>query len=282
MDGLGIEAMKNAILLVFGTLMVLFGTTSVLFYLKMDSNFFNATGGLLSTFTEPSNPPSPSVAKKHFRGQIFIVTRGGESVPLGGIIVSFYTLQHFQEVLPGIYQKIGKDVANLAPVYEAKVKAQDAALQAYEKISARHPHSDKALNALGRAEDEHAEWVKAYFALVYMTNAQAYANALPNPYVTSQTSPDGKFNLEVSTELPLVATACADRQIGQKTENYCWFITMDGSKEIFLNNHNKFGSGSPDSAIPMPELPDTCENKCVREVEALKSAYAQFSMSLTP
>ncbi|KPU61307.1 hypothetical protein AN403_5319 [Pseudomonas fluorescens] len=274
--------MKNTMLFVFGTLMVLFGTTTVLLYLKVDDNMFTAAGALPSTFIDPSSsPPNPPLAKKYYRGQIFIVTRGGESVPLGGVIVSFYTHKQFQEVLPGIYQKIGKVVAEFVPVYEAKVKAFNASWQAYEKINATK-NWNKTHKAMKVANEKQAERIAAYYALHYISSAQAYANALPKPYVTAQTAADGKFNLEASAEPPLVATACATRQLGEKTENYCWFITMDGSKEILLNNHNTFGRSSSDSAIPMPELPIPCQANCEMEVEAIKDAYALFSTSLTP
>ncbi|MNF43389.1 hypothetical protein D3C84_244700 [compost metagenome] len=275
--------MKNALLFVFGTLMVLFGAITVLLYLKVDDNLLNKDGGLLGRFTDRSSTsPSPMVTKKNFRGQIFIVTRGGESVPLGGVIVSFYTHQQFQELLPSIYQKIGKDVKELLPVFEARDKAANDAHKVVLKLDAKAPFSvfSKAVKGWNKTLEGR---ISIYNALISKTNAQVYADSLPKPYITAQTAPDGKFILDVSTDDSLVATACASRQLGENAENYCWFITMDGTTEVFMNHHNMFGMRSPDSAIPMPDLPLTCgEYTCSKYVEAIKDAYALFMTANAP
>lgn len=280
---LGIEAMKNALLFVFGTLMVLFGATTVLLYLKVDNNVLNKDGGLLRTSSDrSSSSPSPMQVEKNFRGQIFIVTRGGESVPLGGVIVSFYPSKQFQELMPSIYQKIGNDVKELLPVFEARDKAANDAHKIVLKLDKKAPFSalSKAVKGWNKGLEGR---IAIYNDLISKTNAQVYVDSLPKPYITAQTAPDGKFNLGVSTDDSLVATACASRHLGDKDENYCWFITMDGGTEVFMNHHNMFGMRSPDSAITMPNLPPECgENNCYQYVEAIKDAYALFMTANAP
>ncbi|MGH8601338.1 MAG: hypothetical protein ACREXR_00700 [Gammaproteobacteria bacterium] len=268
--------MKNILLFIFGTLMVLFGATTVMLYMKYD-------GSLLSNLaSSTTSAPSPLVTKKNFTGQIFIVTRGGSSVPLGGVVVSFYTQKQFNSLLPAIFRTIGAEVGALMPLLKEKQKAEREAYNAYANLSDK-VSLDKSIKVGKIWDKKEREREEVYYALLFKTNAEVYANALPKPYVTAQTDPNGKFNLSFSTDNPLVATACASRHLGEKTENYCWFVTMDGSKEVFFNNHNMFGMYSSDAAIRMPELPMDCTmTQCANAVSALEDAYSPFFTAATP
>lgn len=251
--------------------MVAFGATTFMLYTDQNGNPFISMMNSLSEVTK--KVPK----KKTFSGQTFIVTRGGDSVPLGGVIVGFYTQDQFSKYKIKMYTSIGSEVARLVPEFEKKHKEETEASYAWVKLQ------DKAsLDVRVRAADiwkqKERERQAVYYELLYKTDAATFAAALPRPSITTQTDASGKFSIALATEEPLVAAACASRQIGQQTENYCWFTNMDGSREILMNNHNMLGMRSADSAFPVPILPMDCGNnfECSSYVNDIEIAYLLF------
>ncbi|MCC6073673.1 hypothetical protein ACFPTX_11075 [Pseudomonas sp. GCM10022188] len=265
--------MKNILLFVFGVLMVVFGTSTYLLY--------TGQGGSLSDkVSKASTEVVPArLIKKDFSGRIFIVTRGGGSVPLGGVVVSFYSYNNFKGLLPGMYESIAKNVYAHSARFSEEYEKEDALSREYDKVAKR---SQSAANKIYKKEKEVAKERKAaYWSIYHSTSSRVFFESLPKPYFTTQTDPDGKFKISLSADGVVVAVACASRLILNNTERYCWFTKMDGSGEVFMNNHNMFGVGSNDSAIPMPELSGECEYRysCKEQVDIVRAAYAPYFVS---
>lgn len=262
--------MKNILLFIFGTLMLAFGASTFFLYTNQNGALLNKTNRI-STESAP-----PLIVKKDFTGQIFVVTRGGTSVPLGGVVVSFYSYNDFKGLLPKIYESIAKNVnANFEKFSEEYAK-EEALDREYDKVVKK---SKSAANKIYSKEKEVARAREAaYWVIYHATSARNYFDALPKPYFTTQTDSNGKFKIALSSTITLVAVACASRLIGEKTERYCWFTKTDGSSEIFMNNHNMFGLGSSDAAIPMPELPTECGYRysCKEHVDNMQAHYAPY------
>lgn len=262
--------MKNILLFVFGALTMAFVATTFMLYTDPNENIFANMISSLSGVTKKIPD------KKNFSGQIFIVTRGGDSVPLGGVIVGFYTQDQFLNYIRNMYTSIGAEVARLVPKFQKKRNEETEARYAWVKL-------DKAsLDARVKAADiwkqKERERKAVYYELLHKTDAATFASALPPPSITTQTDASGKFSIALSTEEPLTAAACASRQIGKQTENYCWFTSMDGSREILMNNHNMLGMQSADSVFSVPILPMDCDNdlECFYHVNDMEIAYFRF------
>ena len=97
----------------------------------------------------------------------------------------------------------------------------------------------------------------AYYNLLHeqdkFVSGAFYFDGLPQPLVTTQTSSDGKFTIEIPTKGNFAMAANARRTVGDSTENYYWLIkvSLDGAakRAIMLSNNNLTSEGSSDSLI---------------------------------
>lgn len=270
--------MKNLLLFVFGALAIAFGASTVLLVTKPEY-----VAAVTRNWQAPPEAPSPIASERTIRGQVFVVTRGGNSVPLGGVVVSLYTHKTIQSLLPPIYQRMAVDVLRYSTAYMAMKDKEGVAYADFEKIKNKNKNntwSDKQSKAYDAYKKLTKEKMEHYYSLMNITSGESYYVALPSPYITVQTDAGGYFKANISGNSVLVAIACASRQIGDTKERYCWFIKTDGSQDVLMNNHNMFGMGSSDSAIQMPELPADClYSKCDDYISNMRDAYQAFFSS---
>lgn len=269
--------MKNLLLFVFATLAIAFGASTVLLVTKPEY-----VVAVTRNWQAPHETPSPIAAERTIKGQVFVVTRGGGSVPLGGVAVSFYTNKTIQSLLPPIYQGMAADVLRYSTAYMATKDKEDVAYANFNKIkNTKSTWNDKQSKAYDAYKELTKEKMTHYYGLMSVTSGESYYAALPSPYITAQTDASGYFKVNISGDSVLVATACASRQIGDTNERYCWFIKTDGGQDALMNNHNMFGMASSDSAIPMPELPADCHyGECDSYMSNMRSAYQSFFPSV--
>lgn len=265
--------MKSLLLFVFGTLAIAFGASTVLLVTNPEY-----VAAVTRNWQTPPETPSPIATKRTIRGQVFVVTRGGSSVPLGGVVVSLYTHKTIQSLLPTIYQGMAADVLRYSTSYMAIKDKEDVAYADFNKIkNTKSTWSNKQSKAYDAYKKLTEEKMASYYGLMHVTSGDRYYAALPRAFITAQTDASGYFKADISGTSVLVATACASRQIGDTKERYCWFIKTDGSRDVLMNNHNMFGLDSSDSAIPMPELPVDCRySKCDSYMRNMHYAYKPF------
>ncbi|WP_019579129.1 hypothetical protein [Pseudomonas mandelii] len=268
--------MKNLLLFVFGTLAIVFGASTVLLVTKPE---YVAT--VTRNWQAPSETPSPIASERSIKGQVFVVTRGGSSVPLGGVVVSIYTHKTIQSLLPPIYQRMAIDVLRYSTAYMEIKDKEGVAYADFDKIKNKNnTWNDKQSKAYDAYKKLTKEKMRNYYSLMSITSGESYYAALPSPYISVQTDASGYFKANISGSSVLVATACASRQIGDTKERYCWFIKTDGGQDVLMNNNNMFGMGSSDSAIQMPELPVDClYSKCDDYISNMRNAYQAFFSS---
>lgn len=261
--------MKNILLFIFFSLTIALGASTITLYAR----YQEALNQVKSS--APKNEPTPLVAKHNTNGQIFIVTRSGSSIPLGGVVISIYRLDEFRKIITPLQKVVAVDVIDLAPRLITQEKDIFSTMERNEKEG--YPS--------GKAYKKHLEeFEKKVFVrnellrnLVSSSSAERYLAALDPPFLTTQSDASGKFNFTLPTQAEWVVTTCASREVGERKERYCWFAKTDGSKDILLNNNNMFGSMSEDSAIKMPEINTSCRynDECTAHAQILLSAYSE-------
>lgn len=263
--------MKNVILLVLGILTITFAASTLILYQK-HSNSPTINSEVVGTEKSALHDTSQKI-----NGQIFIVTRGGESVPLGGVIVSAYTQKDFQDSLPQIYKAIVQDASVLTPKFELLSGEADKIWENSKKFTGANYNASKLSKILN-------QWLvianlrdATYRELLEKTSGRRYLAELPQTLAKTQTDATGKFEIALPSKKQWVIAACASREIAKKKEKYCWFAKSNGEKYLLLNNNNIFGIESEDAAIAMPELPINCIYKdCILYAQTMLAAYSSL------
>ena len=204
----------------------------------------------------------------NLEGEVFIVTKGGESVKLGLVEII---------AIPEL------DAKNF--IEEKKSKSQDEYLKAkqefiYNKREYAWIMQGKALAKMGLysfrsqerddARTEMSQWLaiydrwnKIYERILAKDNVYIrefiwpkgdyYYNDLPlNKVIGKATSnADGIFNITLPEKGKYLLAAHTQRQIADQQEEYYWLIwvTVSGKHKdhIMLSNNNLFGTKSPES-----------------------------------
>ncbi|MGY3303770.1 hypothetical protein ACVK1X_003069 [Pseudomonas sp. PvR086] len=263
--------MKNAILLVLGILTITFAASTLILYQK---HSYLPTSNSEAITAEKSAPHDTS---QKINGQIFIITRGGESIPLGGVIVSAYTQKVFQDSLPKIYKAIVQDASALTPKVEFLSGEADKLWESSKKFTGTKGSVSKLSKILN-------QWLATanlrdatYRELLEKTSGRRYLAELPQTSAKTQTDATGKFELALPSKKQWVIAACASREIAKEKEKYCWFTKSNNEKYLLLNNNNIFGIESEDAAAAMPELPINCEYKdCILYAKTMLALYSSL------
>jgi hypothetical protein len=265
--------MKNILLFILSSLTIAFGASTITLYAKYQEVVSQVK-------TSPSkNEPIPFVVKNNLGGQIFVVTRDGDSLPLGGVMISIHRLNEFKKIIVPLQKVVAVDVVDLAP---RLITMHQDIISTMERDKKRGYRSEK------ESDKKMAEFEKMIFArnellrnLVNSSSGERYLSSLQAPFLTTQSDASGKFNFTLPSNTEWVVATCTSREVGKREERYCWFVTVDGSKDILLNNHNMFGRMSEDSAIKMPEIATSCtyNDVCIAYSNIMNSVYSKYLSS---
>ncbi|MGH8353098.1 MAG: hypothetical protein ACRERY_06145 [Pseudomonas sp.] len=260
--------MKNALLFVLVALTTALASSTFILY-KKHSEFVGS--GAVSGAIEVS--PSATTINKRVSGQIFVITRGGTSIPLGGVIITAHPLDIVQQALPAIYKQRAFDITHAAQRF----------IQLTHETEEKYKILKKARILSNAYKKADKEWLasisyrnNSLWKFVDSTAGKTYFDALPEPSKTLQSDAGGRFELDLPAHTTWVLSACASREIGETTENYCWFVISNLENEILLNNHNMFGTYSSDSLIKMTGMREDCKmhEECIENANQIISLYA--------
>lgn len=170
-----------------------------------------------------------------------------------------------------------REIAKLQPELQ---RARDAVAQAQAKLEQREAESDAAsarfyrninrrtleasstarnrvLAAIDELESAKASLESVEAAITSWRLGRVYFARLPEPLASVKTDADGKFDVIVKRNEPVVLAAHASRRVMNKTETYYWLVryTLDGDADgrVFLSNDNLATSGAKESLILTPE-----------------------------
>lgn len=194
-------------------------------------------------------------------GQVFIRTKGGESIKLSLVDVLLFEQQAIDAHLENKRKATEPLLEELQPFAK---EAEDK----YERIKADEDRVRKRYFAAILDKQLEAEWHKASDAVIgaarawdearaataYTRSAEYYFEGLPLVLQTTKTDADGKFSFQIPSG-SYIAAALSTRHAGEKIEVYHWMIrtTVRTNQKLMLANDNLSTSGSADSAILTPE-----------------------------
>lgn len=171
-------------------------------------------------------------------GQVFIVTRGGQSIKLGLVEVLALDADKVASVVKEADEKTSTERANLKEVEEAAAEAEKA-LQ-----------NDLSSGSFTKYESAIDLEVKARQRCAYLSSSLYYSRLFPPPFARTKTDADGRFRLTVLDGKPIVLSAFSSRMLAESAEAYDWLVRVaDDATEINLSNDNHLNDGSADAVI---------------------------------
>ena len=194
-------------------------------------------------------------------GQVFIRTKGGESIKLSLVDVLLYDektivlhLENKRKVAEPLFEewrpleKEAKDIYERAKTNEEQVRKRYFADILNPQLKVEWKKTQDVVLSAARSFDE----VRA--ASAYTRSASYYFEGLPRAVQTAKTDADGKFSFQVPSGSYMVA-AFSTRHAGKDIEFYYWMVktTLATNQKVMLANDNLSTSGSADSGILTPE-----------------------------
>lgn len=206
--------------------------------------------------------------KEHVvKGDVFIVTKGGESFKLGLVAVSLIHEEALVEYLNNrrnegseLAAKLGKSLAQqeeLLVQRERESQALEAKAKAAFNTALNSPTVDRlweiqkaAKSAHSAAEDEvyklSDEISVVKFQIANLKSAEFYFEELPLPFKTAKTNAEGLFSIIMDAEMSaskVWIAASASRSVGKSQEDYFWLLPLrrssnSASTVVSLNNDN--------------------------------------------
>ena len=209
-----------------------------------------------------------SNAKGSLSGQVFVSTKGGESVKLGAVHVALFASDSIDILLAGV--KVYAD-AKIEPLREplAAAKATLEEAEGAEKITgdAFLKPTEGNFTAKKSAYDEareYADRARAQYHNIRVKESFYYSGAfyftyLLSPIQTAETDAEGKFVIGVPKTGRFVIAAQAKRTVGEETEPYYWLlpVSLEGQQQHVqnLSNNNLTSVTGTSSLIHTTQTP---------------------------
>jgi hypothetical protein len=188
-------------------------------------------------------------------GDVFIVTRSGESVKLAlvevravpGAEMGKFLETKIHIIPPGRQERE-------ATLKQARANFDEADRQLDRLLRTDTPMS-KELAAFKEKDSRKKTLDKAKADLEYWVSAAIYFEDLPPGTVSVKTDPDGRFTLTLPRKEKVVLAAQAQRQILDHTEYYSWMVPLapekNRTKRVFLSNDNLFNPAQAEQLLTL-------------------------------
>ena len=198
-------------------------------------------------------------------GEVFIVTKGGQSIKLGLVEVALIPMQTLQPYLQELHAVLTNKLSALElqiqtaeSEYDRLNKEKDAAFQNvmrqddYNRMQQANYTYEKARDAASSASDS---WLKLTSEQDELMSGSFYFESIPSPLRSTKTNSDGRFRLLVPGSGLYAIAATASRHVGDDVEWYYWLIEIDpkdgASQSIMLSNDNMTSSRDVELLIMM-------------------------------
>lgn len=221
---------------------------------------------------------SPS---REVSGQVFVVTRGGESIKLGLVEVRLYEASQAERAFTDWRQSVEG---------ECEPKFNELERQA-RVILAEAERRENGTREQNFHEQLDAGLVRQT-AVIYLSDipgrrpalfngAAALRNLPKEALARAKTDAEGKFSMAVPRFGSYVIVAAARREIGGETENYYWAVRLrKGEGQILLNNDNLVSTDNPDSVLHATNSGVEDCRKIIASIEGEFRSYANSDHAL--
>ncbi|MFA6203367.1 MAG: hypothetical protein WC710_09320 [Gallionella sp.] len=232
-------------------------------YLLLSCFFFSNAG-----YAAQNNVKTKTKAKQtgSISGQVFVVTKGGESVKLALVGVSAIPEKQIIEYL-STSQNLRRESFN--KYISIRKEAEDALLESGRAMTRvqelyfndKTPEGKKAFADYARwanlSELKSAQNLEASAMWNTFANGGYYFSQLPLAVSASKTDVDGKFKLDLPAGRYALA-AKSSRKIYGETEEYYWlvWVNVTSNQFVMLSNDNLFETSCKDCVQPDNVLPE--------------------------
>ena len=223
----------------------------------------------LAALAALSFPVMGQDAHPHVKGEVFIVTRGGENFRLGRVEIFAFDYAEILSRIKEAKDKAAPIIAKLSP-HEARYKsAYDAA-----RSNISYGENFEATEAARDAAEK--QWVPYSECIEYLNSESYYFNdAIKAKELAScKTDSDGKYDIALPALGKYALAALGSRYTGETTELYCWLLSADASKgdiSLTFSNDNMGDAGGGESMIPAgpyrSEVPQDKIDKLIADTE---------------
>lgn len=210
--------------------------------------------------TEYSAPPAIN-PNGTIVGQIFVVTKGAETIKLALTDVQIFRSSDVSSKITDFTEmrtKKLKDAQQRRQEMIEKLQKFDSEMKTWESRFTGSKASDEYQTKARESQVQLAlfeiqgEEIRATEADA-RNDTSTFFTDLPNPLQKVTTDADGKFSVSVPKTDRFVVVASASRQVGDNTERYRWVIrfALEGadSKGLMLTNKNVVGSFASENAL---------------------------------
>ena len=193
-------------------------------------------------------------------GDVSIVSKGGRKHKFAAVTVSAIAEDAFKKHLASKRLQAERDSEKLEHDLDALIatlRTAEAEEDRLWKILQRDENNAQKRQAWSVAYDKAKSVPKRVESLktqrAYLGSGEYFFEGLPAGVATAKTDANGKFSMTIQGQGRFGVVATASRDLLKGKETYFWFVwvTLDGepSKRLVLNNDNRMGAGSPDSAL---------------------------------
>lgn len=181
-------------------------------------------------------------------GEMFIRTKGGDTVKLTGQEIQFYP----EKVISDAFANAKASAASNAPSFDAEIKKWRAFKEDVEKLMNEKIQLTLAIDPeLASMIDESTDYLSGLeMAKSAWPHASYVFTFFPEAEHKTRTNSDAKFTIKLPPG-KWVAVANASRQIGTKEqeERYYWAVLLNPNQNTLLDNSNLVTSQSEESAF---------------------------------
>lgn len=204
--------------------------------------------------------PEPDIT---LDGEVFIVTKGGESIKLGLVEVAIIPMEqlklHLQSkaaARENEYERLNPLIKENEAIVERLDKETPETFNAYMNSHGDPEKKKKYEQTEKEFSDARSKGIALAEEHLWYYSGEFYFKGIPAPSRTTKTNSDGRFRLLIPSAGEYAIAAVASRHIMGETERYYWLLKVDSkagtSQTIMLSNDNLTSSRSPDSLIETP------------------------------
>lgn len=204
---------------------------------------------MVLTACNKSKPPEVAETKPEniiVSGEMFIRTKGGDTIKLSGQEVQFYSEDVIAEAVASAKASADAD----APPFDEQIQKWTAMGQDLDKLMSE---SIKVTLAIDPEIESMLKENKAYLnglkeAKAAWPHASYVFTFFPKAEHKTRTNSDAKFEIELPPG-KWVAVAEASRQVGSDDERYYWTVLLKPNQSTLLDNSNLVTSNSEESVL---------------------------------